>query len=102
MSSSKQYGSRYGVKPRRRIEKIFKLKEQSTKCPFCLKHSVKRIAAGIWYCTACNTKFTGGAYTYNPKDFKMEVKEADFLKEKEEKEEENLLEGFDEEQEVDF
>jgi len=103
MASSKQYGARYGLKPKKKLDKVFKLREMSVKCPYCLKNSVTRLAAGIWYCKSCSSKFAGGAYTYNPKDFKFSVEEADFLKKTEVKEEDNTLtEGYDQEQDVSF
>ena len=102
MPSSKQYRSRYGLKPRKKMDAIFELRKNSTQCPYCLKHGVKRLAAGIWICTSCETKFSGGAYTFRKKDYVKKVKEADFLKPKESKEKTTELEGFDTEQEVEF
>jgi large subunit ribosomal protein L37Ae len=102
MASSKQYGARYGIKPKRKAEAVFKLREKSTKCPYCLKNAVKRLSVGIWNCTACGVKFTGGAYTFSKKHHTFEVKEADFLVSKVKEVEDNNLDGFDEKQEVSF
>ncbi len=56
-----KYGSRYGLKIRK---KILKSEAKKTKkCPYCQREQIKRIAAGIWTCNKCNNKFTGGSYT---------------------------------------
>jgi large subunit ribosomal protein L37Ae len=103
MSSAKQYRARYGLKPRKKVDAIFKARMAATQCPYCLKHSVKRIAAGIWQCSSCSTKFSGGAYTFRPKDYQTKVVEAEFLKSKEGKGKRPTgVEGFDAEQEVSF
>lgn len=103
MPSSKQYNARYGLKPRKKMNAVFTARQNATQCPYCLKHAVKREAAGIWYCTGCSAKFAGGAYTFRKKDYIPTVKEADFLKPKEKKEKgTDSLEGFDTKQEVEF
>lgn len=103
MSSAKQYNARYGLKPRKKVDAVFELRRNSTRCPYCLKHGVKRLAAGIWYCSSCTAKFTGGAYTFRRKDYRSRVVEADFLKPKETKgTSTEALEGFDVDQEVSF
>ena len=56
-----KFGARYGLKPRRRIMKVEAKKTK--KCPYCLKKQLKRLAAGIWECQKCKSKFAGGAYT---------------------------------------
>ncbi len=60
----KRFGVRYGrtVKVRRAAVEV--MQKNSTKCPFCNKHQVKRLAKGIWNCYKCNNKFTGQAYTF--------------------------------------
>jgi large subunit ribosomal protein L37Ae len=102
MVSSKQYGARYGIKPKRKADAVFKLRETSTKCPYCLKNAVKRLSTGIWNCKACGVKFTGGAYTFSRKHISFDVKEADFLVAKVKEKQSDDLEGFDEKQEVSF
>ena len=103
MSSAKQYSARYGLKPRKKIDAVYKARMSATRCPYCLKHSVKRMAAGIWYCTSCSAKFAGGAYTFRKKDYQKKVVEADFLKTKDTKNTRSKsIEGFDTEQEVSF
>ncbi|MBI4159186.1 50S ribosomal protein L37ae [Candidatus Woesearchaeota archaeon] len=58
-----RFGSRYGRKIRHIVSEIEKKLRAWHKCPYCKKERVKRISAGIWECRACNTKFTGKAYT---------------------------------------
>lgn len=103
MSSAKQYNARYGLKPRKKMDAVFKARMEATQCPYCLKDSVKRMAAGIWFCTSCSAKFTGGAYTFKKKDYQNKVVEADFLATKETKKgTKTTVEGFDTQQEVSF
>ncbi len=55
-----KYGSRYGLRIRK---KILKVESKKTKeCPYCKRKRAKRIAAGIWECSKCNNKFSGGSY----------------------------------------
>ena len=56
-----KFGARYGLRIRRRYLEV---EAQKTKiCPYCKKKQLKRVAAGIWECKKCKTKFAGGAYT---------------------------------------
>jgi len=55
-----KYGPRYGTKTKKEILGI-ESKIGKT-CPYCERSALKRIAAGIWYCKKCKTKFAGGAY----------------------------------------
>ena len=41
-------------------------------CPYCKAPKVKRIAAGIWECKKCNSKFTGKAYSIKKEIIKEE------------------------------
>ncbi len=61
--SVKRYGVRYGTKLKGKIAKIEAERHLSTKCPYCHYSKAKRIAAGIWSCSKCKSKFTGKAYT---------------------------------------
>ena len=56
-------GVRYGVKPRRRFSEILTEMKRKHVCPQCSSNSVKRESVGIWVCSKCGIKFTGGAYT---------------------------------------
>jgi len=55
-----KYGPRYGTKTKKEVLDI-ESKIGKT-CPYCERSALKRIAAGIWYCKKCKTKFAGGAY----------------------------------------
>lgn len=57
-----RYGPRYGATPRKRTLAI-ELKAKNQRCPKCKSiNTLKREAAGIWWCKACGIKFAGGAY----------------------------------------
>jgi len=57
-----RFGTRYGVRIRRRIREIETRQKGWHACPSCAAERVKRSAAGIWECRKCNHKFAGGAY----------------------------------------
>ena len=57
-----RYGSRYGVKIRRRISSLEKRQKKRHICPECRYPAVKRVSTGIWTCNHCGYTFTGGAY----------------------------------------
>ena len=56
-----KFGSRYGLNIRRRILEV--VKKKTKECPYCGRKQLKRVAAGIWECKKCNSKFSGGTYT---------------------------------------
>ena len=58
-----RFGSRYGLRIRKRFLEVMVKAKQKHVCPKCQKKSVKRIAPGIYQCKKCGYKFTGGAYT---------------------------------------
>ena len=62
VKSAGRFGARYGRGVRQRIKDIEKKQKQKHECPYCFGLSTKRIAAGIWQCKLCNSKFTGKAY----------------------------------------
>lgn len=62
IGSAGRFGARYGLRQRKRILAVEKFQKQKHKCHFCKKNSVKRLAMGIWHCTACDKKFAGKAY----------------------------------------
>ncbi|MFQ6136177.1 MAG: 50S ribosomal protein L37ae [Candidatus Hydrothermarchaeales archaeon] len=57
-----KFGSRYGMRLRKRYAEIDRKMRKLHKCPSCQKIGVKRVASGIWQCRKCGAKFTGGAY----------------------------------------
>lgn len=59
--SAGRFGVRYGTKTKGMILEVER-KTKKLSCPYCERESLKRIAAGIWYCKKCKTKFAGGAY----------------------------------------
>ena len=63
LGSAKRFGARYGTKPKHKFAKIEKEQRKKHKCPYCSYVAVKRVAAGIWHCRKCNSKFTGKAYS---------------------------------------
>ena len=56
--SSKRFGSRYGNRIRKNVDEA---EDRDYDCPEC-GSDLERDAAGIWSCTKCDRKFTGGAY----------------------------------------
>jgi|TARA_Y100000310_G_scaffold292645_1_gene321579 large subunit ribosomal protein L37Ae len=63
LGSAKRFGARYGSKPKHKFAKIETEQRKKHRCPYCNHLKVKRIAAGIWHCRKCNSKFTGKAYS---------------------------------------
>ncbi|MCX8206156.1 MAG: 50S ribosomal protein L37ae [Candidatus Micrarchaeota archaeon] len=53
---------RGGAKWRKAHTKIYAAKRAKYACPTCLKHSVRRVRAGMWECRSCKSQFAGGAY----------------------------------------
>lgn len=63
VGSTGRFGARYGRKVKVILKEIEKKQNTKYTCPYCGKKSISRIAAGIWKCKKCDTKFTGGAYS---------------------------------------
>ncbi len=57
-----RFGPRYGTRAKKIVAAIEKRQRQKQACPYCERKTLKRIAAGIWYCKKCKVKFAGGAY----------------------------------------
>ena len=57
-----RFGPRYGRRVKVAIKNIESNLKKKHVCPVCKKAGVKRVAAGIWSCSKCGTKFAGGAY----------------------------------------
>ncbi|MCH7568215.1 MAG: 50S ribosomal protein L37ae [Nanoarchaeota archaeon] len=62
IKASGRFGSGYGMRVRKKLNKIEFLQRKKQICPYCSKAGVKRKAAGIWHCRKCNKKFAGPAY----------------------------------------
>ena len=62
VGSTGRFGPRYGTKTKKLIAKVEKRHKEMKTCPYCERSTLKRVAAGIWYCKKCKTKFAGGAY----------------------------------------
>jgi large subunit ribosomal protein L37Ae len=58
-----RFGAGYGLRVRTRLKKIELIQRKRQVCPFCKKTTIKKIAAGIWYCKSCKRKFASNAYT---------------------------------------
>ena len=57
-----RFGSRYGVRIRRRIQEVEGEQRKRHQCPRCLAYSVRREGTGVWRCHRCDLVFAGGAY----------------------------------------
>jgi large subunit ribosomal protein L37Ae len=57
-----KFGPRYGTKTKKMVLEIESKQKKEKVCPYCERSALKRLAAGIWYCKKCKTKFAGGAY----------------------------------------
>jgi len=57
-----RFGPRYGTRTRKTVAAIEKRQKVKQICPYCERKTLKRVAAGIWYCKKCKNKFAGKAY----------------------------------------
>lgn len=62
IQASGRFGSGYGTRVRKRLNKIETLQRKKQICPYCSKSGVKRESAGIWNCKKCKKRFAGPAY----------------------------------------
>ena len=67
-----RFGSRYGTREKYLLTAIEKQQKQKHQCPVCKKMKLRRVAAGIWQCRACNTKIAGAAYVPRREELKTE------------------------------
>lgn len=63
--SVKRFGSRYGRRVKEKLGKVEVENHLKSGCPFCNLAKVKRVSAGIWFCSKCESKFASGAYFVN-------------------------------------
>jgi len=54
--------TRGGMSVRKQWTRITMGKKGDHKCPRCASPTVKRDSTGVWDCTKCGYRFTGGAY----------------------------------------
>src|SRR3989338_4062179 len=58
----RRLGVRYGRTVREKIAAVETLQKQKHRCPYCTYQQIERVAAGIWHCRKCNSRFSSGAY----------------------------------------
>ncbi len=57
-----RYGTRYGRKTRKNVQKVESVARSRHKCPQCGRMSLRRTSTGVWECSKCGAKIAGGAY----------------------------------------
>lgn len=57
-----RFGTRYGATLRKRVLKIELESKKKHVCPSCDSVKVRRVALGIWGCSFCGYRFTGGSW----------------------------------------
>jgi len=57
-----RFGARYGKRTKAKVLMVEQAQKAPQKCPYCSRTDVKRLAAGIFQCYKCGSKFTGKAY----------------------------------------
>jgi large subunit ribosomal protein L37Ae len=57
-------GPRYGIRIRRRVVEIDRIKAARSPCPRCATVTLKRVASGIYECSRCGTRFASNAYAF--------------------------------------
>ncbi|MBW2996365.1 50S ribosomal protein L37ae [Candidatus Woesearchaeota archaeon] len=75
LGSVKRFGARYGRRVKHKLAEIEAVQRGKHICPYCRAQRVKRVAAGIWECRKCESKFTGKAYSVKKSIIKEEEKE---------------------------
>ena len=75
LGSVKRFGARYGRRVKHKLAEIEAVQRGKHTCPYCRAQRVKRVAAGIWECRKCKSKFTGKAYTIKKAIIKEDEKE---------------------------
>ena len=75
VGSAGRFGSRYGVKIRKKVLKIEEKQKQNHTCPNCSKKTLKREVAGMYKCDSCSLTIAGGAYYPETMTGKVRLKE---------------------------
>jgi len=57
-------GPRYGIRIRRRVVEIDRVRSASSTCPRCSTVTLHRVASGIFECSRCGTRFASNAYAF--------------------------------------
>jgi large subunit ribosomal protein L37Ae len=57
-------GPRYGIRIRRRVVEIDRVRSSSSPCPRCSTVTLRRVASGIFECSRCGTRFASNAYAF--------------------------------------
>ena len=57
-----RFGTRYGATIRKRIRKIESTLKIKHNCPSCNSKKVSRVSIGIWECSFCGFRYTGGSW----------------------------------------
>ncbi len=57
-----RFGTRYGATTRKRVRKVEQTLKIKHMCPSCDTPKVKRVSIGIWECTFCGYRFSGGSW----------------------------------------
>ncbi len=63
VGSTGRFGARYGRGVKVAVKKIEEKQRMVYACPSCKRKALKRASAGIWVCSKCKAKFSGGAYS---------------------------------------
>ena len=63
----KRFGSRYGLRIKKKLAKIESNKKGRHKCPYCNYNTAKWSSVGIWHCTKCGATFSDKAYSLSMK-----------------------------------
>ena len=63
VGSTGRFGTRYGATIRKRVRKIDSSLKITHECPSCNSIKIKRVSIGIWQCSFCGFRFTGGSWT---------------------------------------
>jgi len=62
VGSTGRFGTRYGSTLRKRVRKTDDSSKSKHQCPSCSSIKVKRASIGIWQCSFCGFRFTGGSW----------------------------------------
>ncbi len=57
-------GPRYGIRIRRRVLEIDRVKRAASACPRCSTVSLHRVSSGIFECRRCGTRYASNAYAF--------------------------------------